>query len=204
MGKVKGALGGKDKPDQRTAQQKQADEQKAADESAKLMDSASATSRSIQAGFPALRTKYRLSSLELVKETGSKYHIVALINRAESESKSLAETKTLAEWLKDRPDMLAEAREMFSSNPEWQGIDPDTALVTYVPKADVNKIRGLPGESPGHHPHALSLGGPRGQTLTHTGETRTEKNPLHSRVSGLHRRILNAIKQQIVKVAESE
>lgn len=105
-------------------------------------------------------------------------------------------TKTLAEWLKDYPDLLQEARDKFKSAPEWQGIDPDSTPVFYRPKSEVDVIRAKPGESGGHHPHGLALGGPEGQVLTITNETRKIKNPNHSAATGLQRRIINVIKAQ--------
>lgn len=85
----------------------------------------------------------------------------------------------------------------FDEAPEWQGIDPDNSDVFYRPKPEVDAIRSKAGESGGHHPHGLALGGPEGQQLTPTGETLTEKNPLHSAATGLQRRILNKIKAQL-------
>ena len=105
--------------------------------------------------------------------------------------------KTLTEWLKDFPEILKQAREQFKKNPEWQGIDPDTTHVFYRTKDEVDLIRAKPGESGGHHPHGLGLGGPEGQTLTQTNETRKCKNPLHSAATGLQRKIINAIKKQL-------
>ena len=105
--------------------------------------------------------------------------------------------KTLAEWLKDFPEILEQAREQFKKNPEWQGIDPDVTHVFYRTKDEVDLIRAKPGESGGHHPHGLALGGPEGQTLTQTNETRKCKNPLHSAATALQRKIINAIKKQL-------
>jgi hypothetical protein len=102
--------------------------------------------------------------------------------------------KTLSEWLKDFPDVLKAARERFKTMPEWQGIDPDKTPVFYREKGDVDAIRAKQGESGGHHPHGLALGGPEGQCLTPTGETRTCKNPLHSSATVLQKKIINIIK----------
>ena len=44
----------------------------------------------------------------------------------------------------------------------------------------------------------LALGGPIGQDLTITNETRTNKNPTHSKVTGLQKRVINVIKKQIL------
>jgi RHS repeat-associated protein len=104
-------------------------------------------------------------------------------------------SKTLKEWLKDHPDLLQEATEMFLDSPEWFGVDPDNTPVEYKPKAEVDKIRAKKGESGGHHPHGLALGGPEGQTLTLTNETRTYKNPLHNKATALQRKIINVIKK---------
>ena len=105
-------------------------------------------------------------------------------------------TKTLNEWLEDSPDLLNETRQWYNEKPEWWGINPDKTPVFYRPKAEVDAIRKLPGESGGHHPHGLGLGGPKGQTLTPTGETARTKNPTHSQVTGLQKRVINRIKGQ--------
>ena len=109
------------------------------------------------------------------------------------------ETKTLAQWLEGHPDLLEEARERFKANPKWQGIDPDSSPVFYRTESEVKAIRNKAGESPGHHPHGLALGGPPGQELTATGETgrTTPRNPLHTDASNFQSRILRAIKAQL-------
>ena len=104
--------------------------------------------------------------------------------------------KTLNELLKDDPELLQEATNMHNKSPEWQGIDPSKTSVFYRDKDAVDAIRAKSGESGGHHPHGLALGGPEGQKLTPTGETRTWKNPLHSSATGLQRRIINRIKNK--------
>ena len=103
--------------------------------------------------------------------------------------------KPLSELLDGDQELLQETREQFLKNPEWQGIDPDKTPVFYRPKAEVDKIRSKAGESGGHHPHGLALGGPEGQVLTPTGETRTYKNPLHTAATSLQRRIINIIRE---------
>ncbi|WP_227743578.1 hypothetical protein [Hafnia paralvei] len=103
-------------------------------------------------------------------------------------------TKTLGEWLKNHPDLLKEVQDKYKTMPQWQGIDPDKTPVFYRPTDEVADIRRKAGESGGHHPHGLALGGPEGQTLTETNETRTCKNPLHSAASALQQRIIKVIK----------
>ena len=105
-----------------------------------------------------------------------------------------SESKPLSEWLKDDHDLLDEATKMYNESPDWWGIDPDNTDVFYRDKAAVDAIRKKPGESGGHHPHGLALGAPEGQVLTPTGETRYYKNPTHSYVTGLQRRIISVIK----------
>lgn len=104
-------------------------------------------------------------------------------------------TKTLAEWLNDRPELLEEARKAFKDSPEWFGIDPDKTPVFLRTKEEVDAIRAMPGEQRGHHPHGLMLGGPEGQTLTITGDTKFSTNPKHAGTSGLQRRIISAIRE---------
>ena len=110
----------------------------------------------------------------------------------EGEKKS----KALNEWLEDDPDLLKECNDWYNNNPEWWGIDPQKTPVFYRKKDEVAKIRKLAGERGGHHPHGLALGGPIGQKLTQTGETRKVKNPIHSRVTGLQKRVINKIKNK--------
>ena len=105
--------------------------------------------------------------------------------------------KVLKEWLVDAPDLIEETRKWYKEKPEWWGIDPDNTLVFYRTTGQVEEIRALKGESGGHHPHGLALGGPVGQDLTKTGETRTEKNPTHSEVTGLQRRVIREIKKKM-------
>jgi RHS repeat-associated protein len=104
---------------------------------------------------------------------------------------------TLVEWLDDAQDLLQLARDWHQAFPQWQGIDPDKTPVKYVPQDKVREIRRMPGESPGHHPHPLGLGGPPGQLLTKTGETLTKKNPFHRAVTNLHNDIIRHIKKKI-------
>jgi RHS repeat-associated protein len=100
----------------------------------------------------------------------------------------------LRDWLRAAPDLLQDALDWYMSHPEWQGMNPDSTPVRYTPKDEVNKIRRMPGESGGHHPHPLSLGGPPGQTLTPTGERRgLPKNPTHTRMTNLGRGIRDEI-----------
>ncbi len=106
------------------------------------------------------------------------------------------EKKPLAGWLPDEPELLNEARREHAARPDWQGIDPDSTPVYLRPRDEVEEIRKKPGESGGHHPHGLALGGPEGQRLTTTGDTRDKVNPDHARASGLQRRLINAIKKR--------
>ena len=105
------------------------------------------------------------------------------------------EAKPLKYWLKSDKSLLDQVRQMYRETPEWQGIDPEKTPVYYRTKAEVDAIRSKPGESGGHHPHGLALGGPEGQTLTITGETRTLKNPLHSQATAIQRKIINRVKK---------
>lgn len=102
---------------------------------------------------------------------------------------------TIADLLKNDPDLLQDFRNEFKNNPEWQGIDPDKTKIQYVDKATVDKIRAKPGESGGHHPHGLALDGPEGQKLTITNETRKIKNPKHSKATGMQRKLINRLKK---------
>ena len=105
------------------------------------------------------------------------------------------QVKKLIDWLDNDKELLNEVSEWFKEKPEWWGIDPENTDVFYRPPQEVKEIRSKAGESGGHHPHGLALGGPEGQRLTPTGETAMIKNPTHSQVTGLQRRVLNRIKK---------
>ena len=105
------------------------------------------------------------------------------------------QVKKLNEWLADDKELLAEITEWYNEKPEWWGIDPQNTDVFYRTPQEVKEIRKKAGESGGHHPHGLALGGPEGQKLTPTGETAKVKNPTHSQVTGLQRRVINRIKK---------
>lgn len=111
-------------------------------------------------------------------------------------SKGSRNSKTLNEWLENEPDLLEECSNWYNNKPEWWGIDPENTQVFYRTPDEVAQIRKLAGESGGHHPHGLALGGPTGQKLTQTGETRKVKNPTHSQVTGLQRKVINKIKNK--------
>jgi hypothetical protein len=104
--------------------------------------------------------------------------------------------KPLKTWLKKHPDLLKEVRQWYKNRPKWWGINPERDRVFYRAEEEVKAIRGGAGESGGHHPWGLALGGPKGQKLTQTGETMTQKNKVHSTVTGLQRRVINVIKKQ--------
>ena len=70
-------------PDDRTQEQKEADVHKAAVEAHKIMQEKDATPDSVKSKFPAIQSKYKLTSLELVKQNGRKYHALAKINPEE-------------------------------------------------------------------------------------------------------------------------
>lgn len=107
------------------------------------------------------------------------------------------EVKKLKEWLSDDKELLDEVTEWYKERPEWWSIDPDNTDVFYRTQDEVKEIRKKAGESGGHHPHGLGLGGPEGQKLTPTGETAKVKNPTHSKVTGLQRRVINRIKKKL-------
>jgi RHS repeat-associated protein len=130
-------------------------------------------------------------------ETGAIGTNVENISKSSRRAATQPVTKTLAEWLVDEPELLAQAREMFVNNPEWQGINPDSTPVTYRPRDQVAEIRALPGEAPGHHPHGLALNGPAGQRLTATGDTRTLRNPSHVQATNFQRQLIRVIKRKL-------
>ena len=137
-------------------------------------------------GFKKGKEGEKISKSGQAKQTKAK-------NKGE---RGAGESKTLNDWLKDDPELLEECNNWYKNNPEWWGIDPDNTQVFYRTPDEVAEIRKLAGESGGHHPHGLALGGPIGQKLTQTGETRKFKNPTHSQVTGLQRKVINKIKNK--------
>lgn len=77
-------FGKKDKPDERTDAQKEADLNKAVADAEKALDKKGATPKTVEKDLLGIKTKYRLTSIVLVKESsdGSKEtdHVVAEIN----------------------------------------------------------------------------------------------------------------------------
>jgi hypothetical protein len=77
-------FGNKEKPDDRTDQQKQADLDSAVSEAEGLMAKPDADQDSVRSGLATIKTKYKLSSIELVRdsqeETRETDHVVAQIN----------------------------------------------------------------------------------------------------------------------------
>jgi hypothetical protein len=91
--KIGGKLGfGKDKkgkdgqPDERTEKEKKADVKKAIDKAEKIMKKKDATPDSVKAKFPEIQSKYKLTSIELIKDTENKYHVTATINPKDDSS----------------------------------------------------------------------------------------------------------------------
>ncbi|HKG98482.1 MAG TPA: RHS repeat-associated core domain-containing protein, partial [Pyrinomonadaceae bacterium] len=104
-------------------------------------------------------------------------------------------TGTLRDWLRAAPDLLQDALDFYASAPEWFGIDPNNSPVRYRSPAENDAFRKGPGErAGGHHPHAVSLGGPPGQKLTPTGDTPHWRNPLHKNVGEFEGKIRGELK----------
>jgi hypothetical protein len=68
------------KPDERTEAQKQADLNKALSDADKIMKEKDATTESVEAKFPSIKSTYKLTSINLVRESDSKYRVVAKVN----------------------------------------------------------------------------------------------------------------------------
>jgi RHS repeat-associated protein len=102
----------------------------------------------------------------------------------------------LRDWLREAPDLLQDALDFYNNAPDWFGIDPDNDPVRRRTPAENDAFRDSPSERGrrGHHPHAVSLGGPPGQRLTPTGERRRgPRNPRHTRASNFERRLRREI-----------
>jgi len=70
-----------------------------------------------------------------------------------------------------------------------------------IPKSQLKKIRARREERGGYHPHPLYLGGPPGQELTLTGETRWEVNPQHRSATILQKKMVNAVRKKMADEA---
>jgi hypothetical protein len=71
------------KLDERTEQQKKADLDKGVGEANKFMEEKDATTDSVRTKLPAIQSKYKLTSLQLVKDAEDEYHVEAKINPEE-------------------------------------------------------------------------------------------------------------------------
>jgi hypothetical protein len=98
--KVAGFVGGlfgkgkkdQDKPDERTGPQKEQAEKAAAKDAERLLKAPSANPQSVQKGLPTIKKTHGLTSISLVKEgETAKYHVSALISRADSDPVDLPE-----------------------------------------------------------------------------------------------------------------
>ena len=77
---------------------------------------------------------------------------------------------SLRDWLREAPDLLQDALDLYANSPDWFGIDPNNDPVKRRTPEQNQRFRRNRGERGGHHPHAVSLGGPRGQKLTPFGK----------------------------------
>jgi RHS repeat-associated protein len=76
------------------------------------------------------------------------------------------------------PDELKQYNQLKQQHPDWM---PDDDAALSVRSKDETAAARAQVKSPGHHPHPLKFGGepnPPGG-LVQTGDTRTEKNPIH-------------------------
>jgi hypothetical protein len=71
------------KTDERTVEEKKSDVHKATVAAHKLIKEKGATPDSIRAKLPSIKTNYRLTSIELIKENETRYHVEAKINPEE-------------------------------------------------------------------------------------------------------------------------
>jgi hypothetical protein len=68
------------KPNERTKQEKEADVHKAVVEANKILEEKDASPNSVKAKLPGIQSKYKLTSIELVKGADTKYRVTARIN----------------------------------------------------------------------------------------------------------------------------
>ncbi len=76
-----------DKPDERTDKQKKADLHSAVSDAKKVMENEDATPSTVQDKLPAIQNKYKLTSLALIEDKNSYFHVKAKINPEEDSEK---------------------------------------------------------------------------------------------------------------------
>lgn len=91
MGRVRGVSGKKDKPDTRTETQKKAAVDAAIADSEKVLGEENVTPNEVKTKLPAIKDKHKLTSVELVQESGNKYHVNAVISRSSTRAYDLRE-----------------------------------------------------------------------------------------------------------------
>lgn len=94
------------------------------------------------------------------------------------------------------PSEQAEFDRLRTLHPEWMpqaGLDSVVEVRTVKENRDArNKVSGN-----GHHPHPLKFSGdPNPQQLVVTGETRTQKNPIHREVSNFWNSLLKRLRSE--------
>ena len=102
---------------------------------------------------------------------------------------------SLRQWLREAPDLLQDALDLYANAPDWFGIDPNNDPVRRRTPKENDAFRNSPSEKGrrGHHPHSVSLGGPPGQKLTPTGERGRWKNPTHTNITNFEGKIRREI-----------
>jgi len=164
---------------------------------ASVSPSVSAGALGVRAGVAAGGTMAAGGVVYASKNSGQSSGGSSQISSSNQNDQNAKQMKKLNEWLSNDKELLKEVTKWYNDKPEWWGIDSEKTDVFYRTQAEVREIRNKPGESVGHHPHGLGLGGPEGQILTPTGETAIIKNPTHSQVTGLQRRVINNIKKHL-------
>jgi hypothetical protein len=96
------------KPDERTEQEKKVDLHKAVVESEKIMEEKDATPERVKAKLPAIQSRYKLTSIELIKDVDNKYYVDAKINPEEKTKKrDLAAVERIEELVKGAEPAVA-------------------------------------------------------------------------------------------------
>ncbi|MEH1949465.1 MAG: DUF4157 domain-containing protein [Nostoc sp.] len=113
---------------ERTQQQMKADLHKAVTQAEQIMKQQGATPETVKVKLPAIQSKYKLTSLELVKTGDSKYHIEGKVN-PEEKTPDITLSEADANWEKAWKAKQAEVHNaMQQFVPRFQALDPDAQV----------------------------------------------------------------------------
>ncbi|MEP6519604.1 eCIS core domain-containing protein [Microcoleus vaginatus] len=115
-------------PDERTKEEKEADLEKALKKSEQIMREKGATPDTVKAKLPAIQSKYKLTSLELVKTRDTIYHVEGKVN-PENETPDITLSEADEDWEKAWRAKQEEVQsKMQQFVPRFQALDPNAEV----------------------------------------------------------------------------